>query len=49
MLDTITSLGSSTLGSLWPLVWNIVKIVALVLPLMICVARARTASARSAC
>ena len=38
MLDTITSFGSSTLGPLWPLVWNVIKIVALVLPLMICVA-----------
>jgi len=38
MLDTITTFGSSTLGPLWPLVWNVIKIVALVLPLMICVA-----------
>lgn len=38
MLDTITSFGGSMLGPLWPLVWNVIKIVALVLPLMICVA-----------
>ena len=38
MLDTVTSFGASVLGPLWPVVWTIVKIVALVLPLMICVA-----------
>src|SRR5206468_747421 len=38
MLDTITSVGSSILGPVWPVAWTIVKIVALVLPLMICVA-----------
>jgi NADH-quinone oxidoreductase subunit H len=38
ILDTITSFGSSTLGPAWPVVWTLVKIVALVLPLMICVA-----------
>jgi hypothetical protein len=38
MLDTITSFGSSMLGPVWPVVWAVVKIVALVLPLMICVA-----------
>ncbi len=38
MLDTITSMGSSALGGFWPVVWTVVKIVALVLPLMICVA-----------
>ncbi len=38
MLDTVTSLGSSMLGPAWPVVWTLVKIVAVVLPLMICVA-----------
>ncbi len=38
MLDTVTSLGSSMLGPAWPVVWTLVKIVAVVLPLMVCVA-----------
>ncbi|HWP19716.1 MAG TPA: NADH-quinone oxidoreductase subunit NuoH [Burkholderiaceae bacterium] len=38
MLDTLTTYGQSTLGTAWPVVWNLIKIVALVLPLMICVA-----------
>jgi NADH-quinone oxidoreductase subunit H len=38
MLDTVTSFGSSVLGPVWPLVWSIVKIVALIIPLMLCVA-----------
>ncbi|TXC66251.1 NADH-quinone oxidoreductase subunit NuoH [Piscinibacter aquaticus] len=38
MLDTVTTYGSSLLGPAWPVVWTLVKIVALVLPLMICVA-----------
>jgi NADH-quinone oxidoreductase subunit H len=38
MLNTINSVGTSALGSAWPVVWTLVKIVALVLPLMICVA-----------
>jgi NADH-quinone oxidoreductase subunit H len=38
MLDTVTTFGSSVLGPAWPVVWTLVKIVALVLPLMICVA-----------
>ncbi|MCW5663505.1 MAG: NADH-quinone oxidoreductase subunit NuoH [Piscinibacter sp.] len=38
MLDTVTSFGSSVLGPAWPVVWTLVKIVAVVLPLMICVA-----------
>jgi NADH-quinone oxidoreductase subunit H len=39
MLENIQALGSSTLGPiLWPVVWNLVKIVVLVLPLMGCVA-----------
>jgi NADH-quinone oxidoreductase subunit H len=38
MLDTITHYGSTFLGPVWPLVWSVVKIVALVIPLMLCVA-----------
>jgi NADH-quinone oxidoreductase subunit H len=38
MLDSFTTAGSSLLGGLWPPVWALIKIVALVLPLMICVA-----------
>ncbi|MDE2296973.1 MAG: NADH-quinone oxidoreductase subunit H, partial [Burkholderiales bacterium] len=38
MLDTVTSFGSATLGAVWPVVWSIVKIVALIIPLMLCVA-----------
>ena len=38
MLDTFTAFGSSALGPAWPLVWSIVKIVALIIPLMLCVA-----------
>ncbi len=38
MLDSVTAFGSSQLGPFWPLVWSIVKIVALIIPLMLCVA-----------
>ena len=38
MFDTIHNVGSSLLGSVWPVAWTLMKIVALVLPLMICVA-----------
>ena len=38
MIDSITSFGSTHLGVFWPTVWTIVKIVALVAPLMVCVA-----------
>jgi len=38
MLDTVTTYSSSLLGPFWPVVWTLVKIVALVLPLMGCVA-----------
>jgi NADH-quinone oxidoreductase subunit H len=34
MLDTINSVGSGLLGGAWPVVWTLVKIVALVAPLM---------------
>lgn len=38
LLATIDSTGQGWFGYFWPLVWNLVKIVAVVLPLMICVA-----------
>jgi NADH-quinone oxidoreductase subunit H len=38
MFDTIQTLGTQYLGGAWPVVWTLAKIVALVLPLMICVA-----------
>ncbi len=38
LLQTIQEFGASTLGAAWALVWTLIKIVALVLPLMICVA-----------
>ena len=38
MLETLNTFGQSTLGGLWPVVWTLVKIVALVVPLMLCVA-----------
>ena len=38
MVDSITTFGASAFGPAWPLVWSVVKIVALVIPLMLCVA-----------
>ena len=38
MIDTLYQHGASLLGALWPLVWSLIKIIALVAPLMICVA-----------
>jgi NADH-quinone oxidoreductase subunit H len=39
MFDTLHQFGNATLGStLWLVVWSLIKIVAVVLPLMICVA-----------
>jgi len=38
MLDTFTAFGSSLLGPVWPVVWSVIKIVALIIPLMLCVA-----------
>jgi NADH-quinone oxidoreductase subunit H len=38
MLDEIQVLGSSLFGGAWPVVWSLIKIVALVAPLMGCVA-----------
>ena len=38
MLETLHTYGNSMLGGAWPLTWTLMKIVALVLPLMLCVA-----------
>ena len=36
--DAITTFGSATFGGAWPVLWTTAKIVALVVPLMLCVA-----------
>lgn len=38
LLATIHAMGQNFFGFLWPLVWNLVKIICLVLPIMACVA-----------
>ena len=38
MLDSFTGFGRDTLGAGWPVVWTLIKIIALVIPLMLCVA-----------
>jgi NADH-quinone oxidoreductase subunit H len=38
MIDTLYQQGASLLGGLWPVVWSLMKIIAVVAPLMICVA-----------
>ncbi len=38
LLNQFTTLGQGLLGSAWPIVWNLIKIVVVVLPLMGCVA-----------
>jgi len=38
MIDTLFQQGASLLGGIWPLVWSLLKIIAVVAPLMICVA-----------
>ena len=38
MIDSFTAFGSSLLGPVWPVAWAVIKIVALILPLMGCVA-----------
>ena len=38
MIDTVYNLGSGAFGAFWPVIWNLIKIVALVAPLMGCVA-----------
>ena len=38
MLDSFTTFGSSLLGPVWPVAWAVIKIVALIIPLMLSVA-----------
>ena len=38
MIDSLYQSGNSLLGGAWPVVWNLIKIVAVVAPLMVCVA-----------
>ena len=38
MLDTLPTTGAATLGGAWPVVWTLLKIVAVLLPLLGCVA-----------
>ncbi len=38
MIDTLYNAGVANLGAAWPLVWSLIKIVALLLPLLGCVA-----------
>ncbi len=38
MIDALYNAGAANLGSLWPLVWALIKIVAVLLPLLGCVA-----------
>jgi len=38
MVDSITAFGSTHMGGAWPAVWSVIKIIALVIPLMISVA-----------
>ncbi|NDF77145.1 MAG: NADH-quinone oxidoreductase subunit H, partial [Betaproteobacteria bacterium] len=37
-LQTVTTQGESALGPAWPIVWNLLKIVGVLLPLLLCVA-----------
>src|SRR5450756_2615355 len=38
MIDHLFNLGATHLGAFWPLIWNLIKIIVLVAPLMGCVA-----------
>lgn len=38
MFDSVHTVGTSLLGGAWPVAWSLIKIVALVVPLMLCVA-----------
>lgn len=38
MIDTFYQSGAQLLGGAWPVIWNLIKIIVLVAPLMICVA-----------
>src|SRR5829696_3623545 len=38
MIDSITTYGASTFGAAWPTLWAVTRIIALVIPLLLCVA-----------
>ena len=38
MIESITTFGASTFGVAWPTVWAVARIVALLVPLLLCVA-----------
>jgi NADH-quinone oxidoreductase subunit H len=38
MFESLNTFGGSYLGAFWPVVWSVLKIVALIIPLMLCVA-----------
>ena len=38
MIETLYQSGSALLGGFWPVVWSLIKIIAVVAPLMLCVA-----------
>jgi len=38
MIETLYQAGASALGGVWPVIWSLIKIIAVVAPLMICVA-----------
>ena len=38
MIESLYQLGATHLGGFWPVVWNLLKIIAVVAPLMVCVA-----------
>jgi len=38
MIDTLYNTGAQYLGAFWPVIWTLIKIVAVVAPLMVCVA-----------
>src|SRR4030095_15942077 len=38
MLESFQTFGSSVLGSAWPVAWTLIKIVAVLMPLLLCVA-----------
>ena len=38
MIDSLYQNGAALLGAFWPLVWSLLKIIAVILPLLGCVA-----------
>ncbi|MGS0757474.1 NADH-quinone oxidoreductase subunit H, partial [Roseateles sp. GG27B] len=36
MIDTLYLSGAALLGGAWPVVWTLIKIIAVVAPLMVC-------------